>query len=99
MRSVGGLQIDLGRYRVTVDGRAVDLTPTEFRLLALLAQEPGRVYGRREVMQHLWDSTYVGDERACDVHVSKLRRKIEEDPEQPRRLVTVRGAGYRLESV
>jgi DNA-binding response OmpR family regulator len=99
VRTVGGLRIDLTRHRVTVDGRPVDLTPTEFRLLALLAQEPGRVFGRREVMQHLWDSTYVGDERACDVHVSKLRRKIEEDPEEPRRLVTVRGVGYRLERV
>ncbi len=50
-------------------------------------------------MQHLWDSTYVGDERACDVHVSKLRKKIERDPAHPQRLVTVRGVGYRLETV
>jgi two-component system, OmpR family, response regulator RegX3 len=99
VRTVGGLRIDLGRHRVTVDDRPVDLTPTEFKLLALLAQEPGRVFGRREVMQHLWDSTYVGDERACDVHVSKLRKKIEPGTEEPRRLVTVRGVGYRLEPV
>jgi DNA-binding response OmpR family regulator len=99
IRAVGDVRIDLARHRVTVDDRPVDLTPTEFKLLALLAEEPGRVFGRREVMQHLWDSTYVGDERACDVHVSKLRRKIEENPEEPRRLVTVRGVGYRLESV
>ena len=99
VRAVGGLRIDLARHRVTVDDRPVDLTPTEFKLLALLAQEPGRVFRRREVMQHLWDSTYVGDERACDVHVSKLRRKIEENPEGPRRLVTVRGVGYRLDTV
>lgn len=99
VRAVGGLRIDLARHRVTVEDRPVELTRTEFRLLALLAQEPGRVFGRREVMQHLWNSTYVGDERACDVHVSKLRRKIEENPEEPRRLVTVRGVGYRLETV
>jgi two-component system response regulator RegX3 len=99
VRTVGGLRIDLGRHRVTVDDRPVDLTPTEFKLLALLAQEPGRVFGRREVMQHLWDSTYVGDERACDVHVSKLRKKIEPGTDEPRRLVTVRGVGYRLEPV
>jgi two-component system response regulator RegX3 len=99
VRAVGGLRIDLARHRVTVEDQPVELTRTEFRLLALLAQEPGRVFGRREVMQHLWDSTYVGDERACDVHVSKLRRKIEENPEEPRRLVTVRGVGYRLETV
>ncbi|MDQ3823214.1 MAG: response regulator transcription factor [Actinomycetota bacterium] len=99
VRNVGGLRIDLVRHRVTVDGQEADLTPTEFRLLAFLAQEPGRVFGRRELMQHLWESTYVGDERACDVHVSKLRRKIEADPSKPRRLVTVRGVGYRLEAV
>ena len=99
VRSVGDLRIDLVRHHVTVDGRAVELTPTEFKLLAFLAREPGRVFARREVMQHLWDSTYVGDERACDVHVSKLRKKIEPDPDQPRRLVTVRGVGYRIEPV
>jgi two-component system, OmpR family, response regulator RegX3 len=99
VRAVGGLRIDLARHRVTVDDRTVDLTPTEFKLLALLAQQPGRVFGRREVMQHLWDSTYVGDERACDVHVSNLRRKIEENAEEPQRLLTVRGVGYRLEAV
>jgi two-component system, OmpR family, response regulator RegX3 len=99
VRTVGGLRIDFVRHRVTADGRELDLTPTEFRLLALLAQEPGRVFRRREVMQHLWNSTYVGDERACDVHVSKLRRKIEPEPGQPQRLVTVRGAGYRLDAV
>jgi two-component system, OmpR family, response regulator RegX3 len=99
VRSVGGLRIDFVRHRVTVDEREADLTPTEFKLLAFLAQEPGRVFRRREVMQHLWDSTYVGDERACDVHVSKLRKKIEPDPAHPQRLVTVRGVGYRLETV
>ena len=99
VRTVGGLEIDLVRHRVTVDGEPVELTPTEFKLLALLAQEPGRVFGRREVMQHLWESAYVGDERACDVHVSNLRKKIERHPDEPARIVTVRGVGYRLETV
>jgi two-component system response regulator RegX3 len=99
VRTVGGLQVDLLRHRVTVDGSPVELTPTEFKLLAFLAREPGRVFRRHEVMQHLWDSSYVGDERACDVHVSKLRRKIEPDPDRPERIVTVRGVGYRLETV
>jgi DNA-binding response OmpR family regulator len=99
VRTVGGLRIDFVRHRVTVDGRDADLTPTEFKLLAFLAQEPGRVFRRREVMQHLWDSAYVGDERACDVHVSNLRRKIETGSDLPRRLVTVRGIGYRLDAV
>jgi len=94
--SAGDLELDLVRHRVRVDGREVDLTPSELSLLSLLAREPDRVFTRREIMQHLWDSTYVGDERACDIHVSNLRRKIEHDPARPERLLTVRSVGYKL---
>jgi two-component system response regulator RegX3 len=94
--SAGDLELDLVRHRVRVDGREVDLTPSELALLSLLAREPDRVFTRREIMQHLWDSTYVGDERACDIHVSNLRRKIEHDPARPERLLTVRSVGYKL---
>jgi two-component system response regulator RegX3 len=96
IRRVGSLELDVNRHEVRIDGRTIRLTPSEFRLLAFLAQEPERVYSRREIMQHLWDSTYVGDQRACDIHVSNLRRKIEETPGRPQRLVTVRGVGYKL---
>jgi two-component system, OmpR family, response regulator RegX3 len=99
IRRVGSLELDVNRHEVRIDGRTIRLTPSEFRLLALLAQEPERVYTRREIMQHLWDSTYVGDQRACDIHVSNLRRKIEETPGRPQRLVTVRGVGYKLLAV
>jgi two-component system response regulator RegX3 len=99
VRRVGSLELDVNRHEVRIDGRTIRLTPSEFRLLALLAQEPERVYTRREIMQHLWDSTYVGDQRACDIHVSNLRRKIEETPGRPQRLVTVRGVGYKLLAV
>jgi two-component system, OmpR family, response regulator RegX3 len=99
VRRVGSLELDVNRHEVRLDGRKIRLTPSEFRLLALLAQEPERVYSRREIMQHLWDSTYVGDQRACDIHVSNLRRKIEETPGRPQRLVTVRGVGYKLLAV
>jgi DNA-binding response OmpR family regulator len=99
VRRVGSLELDVNRHEVRIDGRTIRLTPSEFRLLAFLAQEPERVYSRREIMQHLWDSTYVGDQRACDIHVSNLRRKIEETPGRPRRLVTVRGVGYKLLAV
>jgi DNA-binding response OmpR family regulator len=98
-RVFGSLRIDLTMHTVEIDGKPVHLTPSEFRLLALLAATPGRVRTRREIMQHLWQSSYVGDERACDVHVSNLRRKIEPDPAKPSRLVTVRGVGYRLLAV
>jgi DNA-binding response OmpR family regulator len=99
VRRVGSLELDVHRHEVRIDGRTVRLTPSEFRLLAFLAQEPERVYSRREIMQHLWDSTYVGDQRACDIHVSNLRRKIEDMPGRPQRLVTVRGVGYKLLAV
>jgi two-component system, OmpR family, response regulator RegX3 len=99
VRRVGSLELDVNRHEVRIDRKTIRLTPSEFRLLAFLAQEPERVYSRREIMQHLWDSTYVGDQRACDIHVSNLRRKIEETPGRPRRLVTVRGVGYKLVAV
>ena len=95
----GALRIDLVRHLVLLDGERVQLTPSEFKLLALLASEPSKVFSRRQIMQHLWESDYVGDERACDIHFSNLRRKLERDPANPERLVTVRGAGYKLEPV
>ena len=98
-RTVGGVAIDLVSHEVVVEGRAVYLTPSQFKLLALLAAHPGRVVTRREIMQHLWESTHVGDEHACDVHISNLRHKIEADPSRPRRIVTVRGTGYKLMAV
>ena len=96
LRRVGGVELDLAGHVVRVDGRRVQLTPSEFRLLALLAEDPERVFSRREIMQHLWNSEYVGDQRACDIHVSNLRRKLEREPDRPARLVTVRGTGYKL---
>ena len=96
VRSVGGVRIDYSGHSVTVDGEPVRLTPSEFKVLALLADQPEQVLSRRQIMEHLWDSVYVGDERAADVHVSSLRRKIERDPTRPERLLTVRGVGYKL---
>lgn len=93
---VGGLILDLTRYEARIDEEVVQLTPSEFRLLAFLAQKPEQVISRREIMQHLWGSTHVGDQHACEVHVSNLRRKIEADAENPTRLLTVRGFGYKL---
>jgi DNA-binding response OmpR family regulator len=99
LRRLGGLSVDIAKHEVLADGESVVLTPSEHTLLALLAQEPGRVFTRREIMQHLWQSTYVGDERACDAHVSNLRRKIERDPSRPERIVTVPGFGYKLVAI
>ena len=93
---VGGLAIDRVRHEVRVDGGLVELTPSEFRLLALLASKPGRAFARRELVQELWRSEYVGDERICDTHVVGLRRKVEHDPARPARILAVRGVGYKL---
>jgi DNA-binding response OmpR family regulator len=96
--TVGDLRLDFARHQAYVGDDPVHLTRSEFRLLSLLAQEPERVFTRRELMEHLWQSTYVGDERAADIHVSNLRAKIEQDPRNPERLLTVRGVGYALSS-
>jgi two-component system, OmpR family, response regulator RegX3 len=96
VRSVGAITIDLIRDEVAVDGKVVSLTPSEFKILGLLASDPGAAYTRRQIMEHLWGSTFTADEHTCEVHVSALRRKIERDPASPERLVTVRGVGYTL---
>ena len=93
---VGDMDIDLVHHNVMIGGHAVGLTPSEMRLLLFLAEQPGRARSRREILQYLWHSEHVGDERACDVHVSNLRRKIERDASRPERLITVRGYGYAL---
>ena len=99
VQEVGGLQLDVTRHSASVDGHPLQLTRSEFRLVSLLASAPGRVFTRDELVRHLWQSDFVGDRRAIDVHVSNLRRKLEPDPRHPRRLVTVRGVGYKLDAV
>jgi DNA-binding response OmpR family regulator len=99
VRVIGGLRFDQTRHRVEVDGRPVQLTPTEFRLLALLGSEPERVFSRDEIVRHLWESSFVADTRNVDVHVRNVRRKIERDASQPQRLITVRGVGYQLQAM
>jgi Transcriptional regulatory protein, C terminal/GAF domain len=94
---VGRLRIDLEHLQVEIDGRSAHLTPTEMRLLIFLAEEPGRPRTRAQILGHLWQTDYVGGERACDAHIWNLRRKIERVPTRPELLVTRRGVGYALE--
>ena len=96
---VGGLHLDIARHSATIEGKPLRLTESEFRLVQLLASDPGRVFTRDDLISHLWESDFVGDRRAIDVHISNLRRKLEADPRHPRRLVTVRGVGYKLDVV
>jgi two-component system response regulator RegX3 len=99
VRTVGGITIDLVNDHVTVDGRTVSLTPSEFKILALLANGPGSTFSRRQIMEHLWASRFTADEHTCEVHISALRRKIEPGPGKPQRLVTLRGIGYSLNAI
>ena len=99
VRVVGGVTIDLENDLVSVDGRSVALTPSEFKILALLASDPGAAFSRRQIMEHLWASSFTADEHTCQVHISALRRKIEPREGRPQRLVTLRGIGYSLNAV
>jgi two-component system response regulator RegX3 len=92
----GDLELDLLRHEVRVAGTPTRVSPTELRILALLAGED-RAFTRKEILQHAWETTFVPDVRACDVHIANLRKKIEPDASNPVRLLTVRGVGYRLE--
>lgn len=92
----GGLRIDSARREVTIDGRAVDLTPKEFELLTLFASHPGRVYSRKYLLENIWDYTYAGYDRTIDSHINRLRAKIEENPDQPKLVLTVWGVGYKF---
>jgi two-component system response regulator RegX3 len=92
----GPVRIDLARHLVSIHGEPVNLTRSEFQVLRLLAESPGQVFSRLEIMEELWQSEFEGDVRACDVHISNLRQKIERDPQEPELVLTVRGVGYRL---
>lgn len=92
----GDLEIRPLAGEVTLRGEPVALTRTEFRLLCALAEHPGQVLSRAQLLERVWEYAY-GDERLVDVHVGRLRHKIEEDPGAPRYLVTVRGMGYKLQ--
>jgi two-component system response regulator RegX3 len=96
---VGDLRLDLIDHTASVHGRTVELTPSEFRLLALLAGSPGRAFTRRQIVEQLWHSTFTADERSCDTHVKNLRRKLEPTPTEPQLVVSVRGVGYMLRTV
>lgn len=91
-----GMEVILSDRRVLMDGEPVELTAREFDVLAFLAEHPGRVYTREQIMRHLWDGEFFGEERAADVHVLNIRKKLEPDPGNPRYIETVRGVGYRF---
>ncbi len=95
---VAGLVIDTPRHQVLKDGNELALTPREYELLVFLARNRGLVFSREQLLERVWGYEYGGDTRTVDVHIRWLRQKIEDDAANPRHLLTVRGAGYKLES-
>ncbi|MFM8842582.1 MAG: MtrAB system response regulator MtrA [Actinomycetota bacterium] len=93
--TLGDLTIDLVEHSVTRAGRAIPLTRLEFDLLVALAKEPGRVFTREELLREVWDYRHSADTRLVNVHVQRLRSKIEHDPDNPTLVLTVRGVGYK----
>ena len=94
---VNGVRVDVERHQVSVDGVDVRLALREFELLELLVRNAGRVMTRGQLIDRICGSDYVGDTKTLDVHIKRLRSKIEQDPSNPQRLVTVRGLGYKFE--
>ncbi len=91
-----GVRMDSERYEVTARGQAVELPPKEFALLELLLRNAGRVLTRDVIIDRVWGGDYVGDTKTLDVHIKRLRSRIEPDPHDPRLILTVRGVGYKF---
>ena len=92
----GDLELDVPRMKLTVAGRVVEVTPTEFELLAALARQPGRIFTRAPLLDVLHGVAFESFERAIDAHIKNLRRKIEDDPRHPRYILSVYGVGYKM---
>ncbi len=96
--TIGDVSIDVAGHRVTRDGHAIPLTPLEFDLLVALARKPWQVFTRELLLEQVWGYRHAADTRLVNVHVQRLRSKIEKDPEKPEIVVTVRGVGYKAGS-
>ncbi|MCB1288606.1 MAG: response regulator transcription factor [Mycobacterium sp.] len=95
-RTCGPLSIDTGSRQVFLDGNPIGLTRTEFDILAALSSRPGLVWSRRQLIEEVWGEPWVGNDHLVDVHIGHLRRKLGDDPSDPRFVFTVRGVGYRM---
>ena len=93
----GDLEIDLASHSATLRDEPLAMKPREFLLMALLMANRGRAFTRDQILERLWGHDYIGDSRTVDVHVRWLREKIEPEPSRPRRIVTIRGVGYRFD--
>jgi two-component system response regulator MtrA len=93
--TIGDVVVDIGGHTVSRDGQPIPVTPLEFDLLATLAARPGFAFSREQLLTDVWGYQHAGDTRLVNVHVQRLRGKVENDPENPEVIVTVRGVGYR----
>ena len=94
---IGSIELDRGGHEVSRDGEAVGLTPTEYKLFVELADHAGMVLSRQVLLERVWGYGWAGDTRLVDVHIQRLRAKVEDDPANPRIILTVRGVGYKLQ--
>ena len=96
MRRFGALTVDPVAREVTLAGVPIHLTRTEFDVLDALSEHPRQAFTRRQLVDRVWDSDWVGDEHLVDIHIGHVRRKLDDNPADPRYLLTVRGIGYRM---
>ena len=94
----GDIEVDLASHMARLGGAPLELKPREFELLALLVANKGRAFTREQILERLWGHDYIGDTRTVDVHIRWLREKIEADPGRPKRIITIRGVGYRFQT-
>jgi two-component system response regulator VicR len=99
LQTIGDLEVDLDNFRVLKQGQELKLTPKEFLILKLLVGNPQRVFSKAQIYREVWEDEYFGDENVLNVHIRRLREKIEDDPANPRYVQTVWGIGYKLGSL
>ncbi|MDA2947257.1 MAG: response regulator transcription factor [Actinomycetota bacterium] len=92
----GNIEINLSKYEAKVDDKNIDLTPREFELLYAFCENEGNLLSREQIFDEIWGYSFIGNTKTLDVHIQRIREKIEKDPREPKRLITVRGVGYKL---
>ncbi len=93
---VGNIEIDIGKYEAKVNDKHINLRPREFELLYALCENKGNLMSREQIFDEIWGYTFIGNSKTLDVHIQRIREKIEKNPKDPKKLITVRGVGYKL---
>ena len=93
---VGNIEIDIGKYEAKVNDKQINLRPREFELLYALCENKGNLMSREQIFDEIWGYTFIGNSKTLDVHIQRIREKIEKNPKDPNKLITVRGVGYKL---